>query len=177
MLKKGTSVVVAAKNFCERIIKDINGKNFPVAKSAVDEKNLLSARNNEIASILTAGGQFDRRTAKPLKYYDKDKKLFELQLKGSRKIPIEVRFHAKNEDITDALLEDFLRHLPTTWKIGEKEGSITIKYETNSDWDSGNYQSSSLQSVFLQFEMPVATDPIEHPTLRKSQVQGGIMNG
>ncbi|MBN2546564.1 MAG: hypothetical protein JXB50_12260 [Spirochaetes bacterium] len=167
------SVITAAKDLLSGIIKNIYGKNFAVVKNSVDEANEKNKRTNNFVSVLTADGSFDERSIKTKKY-STEEGLYKIEIRGLRKIPLEIRVYGKVEEETDEILENILSYLPGQWQIGQRQGTIDIMTEHSNDYAS-NYKDGAMQTCFVLFSMEIGKAPVQVPTIPSGTlINGGI---
>jgi hypothetical protein len=168
------SVIIAAKDLLQKAVKDGLGPHFKIVRNKVDEDNEKSKRTGNFVSLLTADGNFDERSARTIKYTADG--LYKIDIRGNRKIPIEIKVFGKTEEDTDMILETILSYIPRTWSIGQRKGTIDIKTEHSNDYAS-NYKDGAMQSCFVLISMEIGKPPEKIPTLPPStSLNGGLNN-
>lgn len=151
----------------KRLIEGVIRKRTPIRKIAgrrTDEETFITQKALPYAAIFSADGKFDERTARVVKVRTPEGGLNQVQVRGTRKVPLELRIAAASEADADKWLGEVLRYLPLKWSIGDYAGAINILTEHSDDYSS-NAAGRAMSSAFIMMTMEVGTDPESVPQI------------
>jgi hypothetical protein len=151
----------------KRLIEAVIRKRTSIRKIATrktDEDTFISQKALPYAAIYSADGRFDERTVRYVKVRTDSGGLQGLQVRGTRKVPFEIRIAAATEAEADKWLGEVLRYLPLKWSIGDFAGNINILTEHADDYSS-NAAGRAMSSAFVMMTMEIGTDPETVPQI------------
>jgi hypothetical protein len=162
-------VLNEAKLLIERVIRKRTGIK-KIAFRKVDEDTFATTKTLPYAAIYSADGSFDERTARIIKIRTPTGGLNSVQVRGTRKVPFEIRVAARTEDESDRALGDILRYLPLKWNLGDYGGTLNILTEHHDDYSS-HAKEQSTASAFVMITMEIGTDPEAVPQIGGAVVE------
>lgn len=152
-----------AKTMIEKIIRKRTTIK-QIAFRKVDEDTCATSKTLPYAAIYSADGTFDERTARTVKIRTPTGGLETVQIRGTRKVPFEIRVTARTEEEADKALGNILRYLPLEWEVAGYQGTINILTEHHDDY-STHAKEQSTASAFVLITMEIGTDPVAVPQI------------